>query len=128
MTLLLCSQSCASLYVGGGDEVAIRIAYCYLPRSTVPTDGFSSGNSSYSFAHLSAATDEPTVLAVESIAEVIFVERGVLASLRYLIKDTIRPFYAKNRLTITADQVFTDGTTYCLTEESRRKPRVSARG
>jgi hypothetical protein len=43
----------------------------------------------------SAAADEPTVFAVESIPEVVFVERCVVAPVRHLVEDTVRALHAE---------------------------------
>jgi hypothetical protein len=67
------------------------------------TDGSTVDNPADSLAHLLPAADDPTVLAVESIPQVVFVERGVVSPFWHLIENAIRTFDAKLGVTGTTD-------------------------
>ncbi|WP_281196073.1 hypothetical protein [Halorubrum sp. F4] len=85
------------------DDVPALITRFDLQRPTVFTDGGTVDNPANSLAHLSPATDKSTVLTVEPILEVIFVEQGVVSPFWYLIENAVGAFDAKLSVTGTTD-------------------------
>jgi hypothetical protein len=67
------------------------------------TNGGTVDDPANGLAHLSAAADESTVLTIEPIPEVVFVEGGVIAPLWYLIKDAVGAFDTEFGIAGTTD-------------------------
>jgi hypothetical protein len=85
------------------DNVPTLVTGFDLQRPTVFTDSGTVNNPANGLAHLSPATDEPTVLTVEPIPKVVFVERGIVSPFRHLIENAVGAFDAELGVTGTTN-------------------------